>query len=60
MFLGSAELAAVASKLGRLPTPAEYMAETGVVTANADAIYKYMNFNQIEEYVEAAKDVKAA
>jgi aconitate hydratase 2/2-methylisocitrate dehydratase len=59
VFLGSAELAAVASKLGKLPTVEEYLAETGVVTANADAIYKYMNFNQIEEYVETAASVKA-
>jgi len=60
VFLGSAELTAVASKMGKLPTPAEYLAEIGVVTKDADKIYKYMNFNQIEEYVEAAKDVKAA
>jgi aconitate hydratase 2 / 2-methylisocitrate dehydratase len=28
-----------------------------VVTAKADQIYKYMNFDQIEEYVETAKTV---
>ena len=60
VFLGSAELTAVASKLGKLPTPAEYMAEIGVVAKDADNVYKYMNFNQIEEYVETAKGVKAA
>ncbi|MBH1986637.1 MAG: bifunctional aconitate hydratase 2/2-methylisocitrate dehydratase [Burkholderiales bacterium] len=60
VFLGSAELTAVASKLGKLPTPAEYLAEIGVVTKDSDKIYKYMNFNQIEEYVETAKGVKAA
>ncbi|MFN3886442.1 MAG: bifunctional aconitate hydratase 2/2-methylisocitrate dehydratase, partial [Aquabacterium sp.] len=59
VFLGSAELVAVASKLGKLPTPAEYLAETGVISQNADKIYKYMNFNQIEEYVETAKTVQA-
>jgi aconitate hydratase 2/2-methylisocitrate dehydratase len=59
VFLGSAELTAVASKLGKLPTPAEYMAEIGVVSKDSDKIYKYMNFNQIEEYVETAKSVKA-
>lgn len=60
VFLGSAELTAVASKLGKLPTPAEYLAEIGVVTKDADNVYKYMNFNQIEEYVETAKGVTAA
>jgi len=59
VFLGSAELAAVCSKLGRIPTVEEYMAEIGVVTKNADKIYKYMNFDQIEEYVENAKGVNA-
>ena len=55
----TAELAAVASKLGKLPTKDEYLAATGVITAKADQIYKYMNFDQIEEYVEAAKGVAA-
>jgi aconitate hydratase 2/2-methylisocitrate dehydratase len=59
VFLGSAELTAVASKLGKLPTPAEYMAEIGVVSKDSDKIYKYLNFNQIEEYVDTAKSVKA-
>jgi len=57
VFLGSAELAAVASKLGKLPTKEEYLAGTGVITAKADQIYKYMNFDQIEEYAETAKSV---
>lgn len=57
VFLGSAELAAVASKLGKLPTKEEYLAATGVITAKADQIYKYMNFDQIEEYAEVAKSV---
>ncbi len=60
VFLGSAELTAVASKLGKLPTPAEYLAEIGVVAKDAGNVYKYMNFNQIEEYVETAKGVTAA
>ena len=59
VFLGSAELAAVCSKLGRIPTVEEYMAEVAVVAKNADKIYKYMNFDQIEEYAEAAKGVNA-
>ncbi len=59
VFLGSAELAAIASKLGRLPTREEYLAETGVIAKNADKIYKYMNFDQIEEYAEAAKAITA-
>jgi len=59
VFLGSAELSAVCSKLGRIPTREEYLGEIGVVTANADKIYKYMNFDQISEYVDTAASVKA-
>ena len=46
--------------MGKLPTPAEYLAEMGVVDKDSANIYRYMNFNQIEEYVETAKGVKAA
>ena len=45
---------------GKLPVPrgmVKVMAEIGVVTKNADKIYKYMNFDQIEEYAETAKGV---
>jgi aconitate hydratase 2/2-methylisocitrate dehydratase len=57
VFLGSAELAAVCSKLGRIPTVAEYLEHTGVVTAAASEVYRYMNFDQIQEYAETAKGV---
>jgi aconitate hydratase 2 / 2-methylisocitrate dehydratase len=57
VFLASAELAAIASKLGRLPTVAEYQADMGVIKANGDKVYRYMNFDQIEEYAETAKEV---
>ena len=59
VFLGSAELSAICSKLGRIPTREEYLAEIGVVTKDADKVYKYMNFDQIEEYAETAKEVTA-
>lgn len=52
VFLSSAELASVASKLGRLPTVAEYMAEMGVIDEAKDEVYRYMNFDQIEEYAD--------
>ena len=38
-----------------LPISVGILAATGVITAKADQIYKYMNFDQIEEYVETAK-----
>jgi aconitate hydratase 2/2-methylisocitrate dehydratase len=59
VFLGSAELAAVCSKLGRIPTVAEYQQAVGIINTDAANIYKYMNFDQIEEYAETAKGVTA-
>ena len=58
VYLGSAELAAICSKLGRIPTKAEYMADMGVLTAASDKVYQYLNFDKIEEYTEAAATVK--
>jgi aconitate hydratase 2/2-methylisocitrate dehydratase len=57
VFLASAELAAIASKLGRIPTVAEYHADMGVINQDRDSVYRYMNFDRIEEYAEAAKAV---
>jgi len=60
VFLGSAELSAATATLGRLPTPEEYLkcyAELGSV-ADHGKLYKYLNFDQIESYVEAAAEVK--
>jgi len=59
VYLGSSELAAICSKLGRIPTAAEYAADMGVINADSTEIYKYMNFDQIEEYVDVAKGVAA-
>ena len=59
VYLGSAELAAICSKLGRIPTKAEYLADIGVINTNGDKIYKYLNFDQIGEYKEVADKVTA-
>ncbi|HLR29299.1 MAG TPA: bifunctional aconitate hydratase 2/2-methylisocitrate dehydratase [Paenalcaligenes sp.] len=57
VFLGSAELAAVCSHLGRIPTKEEYLADVGVLQQDRDDIYRYMNFDQIEEFKEIADSV---
>ena len=54
VFLASAELAAIASKLGKLPSVEEYHEAMGVVNKAGAAIYQYMNFDRIEEYAEVA------
>ncbi|MEQ1685414.1 MAG: bifunctional aconitate hydratase 2/2-methylisocitrate dehydratase [Burkholderiaceae bacterium] len=59
VYLGSAELAAICSKLGRIPTRTEYMADMGVLTAASDKVYQYLNFDKIEEFNDAAEKVSA-
>lgn len=59
VYLGSAELAAICSRLGRIPTREEYMADVGVLKASGDQIYRYMNFDQIEDYKTVADTVVA-
>lgn len=57
VYLGSAELAAICSRLGKIPSKDEYMADIGVINANGDKIYKYMNFDQIEDFKQVADGV---
>ncbi len=51
VFLGSAELGAVASTMGKLPTVAEFMAiYKEKVEPKKDTIYKYLQFDEMPEY----------
>jgi aconitate hydratase 2/2-methylisocitrate dehydratase len=54
VFLASAELAAIASILGKLPSPEEYLQYMEEINPLADDIYRYLNFNEIDQYVESA------
>merc|ERR1719420_1393254 len=57
VYLASAELAAVAAILGRLPSPEEYQKYYAELGKDKASIYKYLNFDQVESYVEAASEV---
>ncbi len=59
VYLGSAEMAAICSKLGRIPTKEEYLADMGVLTAASDKVYQYLNFDKISDYTESAATIKA-
>jgi aconitate hydratase 2/2-methylisocitrate dehydratase len=58
VYLGSAELAAICSRLGKIPSKEEYMADMGVLNAHGDKIYQYMNFDQIEDFKQVADTVE--
>lgn len=50
VYLGSAEVAAVVAKLGRIPTPQEYVdMVTPKISGCEDEIYKYMNFHTMDK-----------
>lgn len=57
VYLVSAELAAVAAVVGRLPTVEEYQEYMGEFNVMAGEIYRYMNFHEIEEFQKAASNV---
>jgi len=57
VYLASAELAAVASIMGKLPTPAEYLQYAKKLDATAADTYRYMNFDQIAAYQSKAEKI---
>ncbi|MFP4079158.1 MAG: bifunctional aconitate hydratase 2/2-methylisocitrate dehydratase [Ectothiorhodospira sp.] len=57
VFLGSAEVAAVAAALGRLPTPEEYLEYARDLGTHAQEVYRYMNFDRMPDYERAARKV---
>ncbi len=57
VYLASAELAAIAARLGRLPTVAEYMQHMRRIEPMAPEIYRYLNFHEMAEYQAKAATV---
>ncbi|MBF0167195.1 MAG: bifunctional aconitate hydratase 2/2-methylisocitrate dehydratase [Alphaproteobacteria bacterium] len=55
VYLSSAELAAVCALLGKIPTMDEYMQHTSAISQKAADIYRYMNFDQIDMFKNAAE-----
>ncbi len=59
VYLSSAELAAVAALLGKIPTANEYMSYASELDTMSDEIYKYLNFNEIESYQKSADAIQS-
>ncbi|MFV8571280.1 bifunctional aconitate hydratase 2/2-methylisocitrate dehydratase [Marinobacter sp. SBS5] len=60
VYLTSAELASVGAILGKLPTPAEYMEYAKDLDSMSAEIYKYLNFDQMENYTKKASEATVA
>ena len=58
VYLASAELAAIASILGKLPTNDEYQSFMSEINTMSADIFRYMNFNEIKSYKDAADNAK--
>jgi len=58
VYLASAELAAIAAVLGKLPTPEEYLSYASKINSMGADIYRYLNFNEIASYQAAADEGK--
>eukprot|EP00602_Paraphysomonas_sp_CaronLab_P004226 CAMPEP_0185025498 /NCGR_PEP_ID=MMETSP1103-20130426/8423_1 /TAXON_ID=36769 /ORGANISM="Paraphysomonas bandaiensis, Strain Caron Lab Isolate" /LENGTH=937 /DNA_ID=CAMNT_0027558703 /DNA_START=65 /DNA_END=2878 /DNA_ORIENTATION=- len=57
VFLASAELAAVASIEGKLPSVEEYMKYASKIEATAKDTFRYMNFDQMKDYTDRGANV---
>lgn len=60
VYLASAELASVASVLGKLPTVEEYMGYAGKLESMEAEVYNYLNFDQMGEYTEKSDKISVA
>jgi aconitate hydratase 2/2-methylisocitrate dehydratase len=58
VYLASAELAAIAAVLGKLPTPAEYLDFAKNLDAMSAEVYRYLNFQDIANFKKAAQKAK--
>lgn len=59
VYLASAELAAIAALNGKLPTPAEYLEIANKIDSMSADIYRYLNFDKMEDFIKAADSVIA-
>ncbi|EIU1446439.1 TPA: bifunctional aconitate hydratase 2/2-methylisocitrate dehydratase [Pseudomonas aeruginosa] len=58
VYLASAELAAVASITGKLPSIEEYMTYSDKIVRNSSEIYNYLSFDQIARFRVSANKAK--
>ena len=59
VFLASSELAAVSAALGKIPTMSEYLEYMSSINTMSENIYRYLNFNEIEEFIQASDRAKS-
>ncbi len=58
VYLTSAELASVGAILGKLPTREEYMTYAKKIDSMSDDIFRYLNFDKMEQFKKGAEEGK--
>lgn len=57
VYLASAELSAVCALLGKIPSPSEYQQYVQNLAEDKADTYRYMNFDQIQQYTQKSDGV---
>jgi aconitate hydratase 2/2-methylisocitrate dehydratase len=57
VYLSSAEVAAIAAKLGHIPTLEKYLSAMQAIESASDDIYQYLNFDQISQYQKSVRHI---
>lgn len=60
VYLASAEMAAIVSILGKIPSVEEYMQYAAKLDTMAPQLYRYLNFDQLPTFTEKASKVQAS
>jgi len=57
VYLASSEVTAISSLLGKIPTAEEYREYMTDLNSMNQEIFRYMNFNEIEDYQKRVRDM---
>ena len=57
VYLASSEVTAISSLLGKIPTAEEYREYMTDLNSMSQEIFRYMNFNEIEDYQKKVRDM---
>jgi aconitate hydratase 2/2-methylisocitrate dehydratase len=57
VYLASSEVTAISSLLGKIPSVQEYIEYAGDLNSMSEEIFRYMNFNEIEDYLKKVREM---
>ena len=57
VYLASSEVTAISSLLGKIPNLEEYQDYMKDLNTMSSEVFRYMNFNEIEDYLRKVRDM---